>query len=49
MVKIVIDLDDKLNEKLRQYINKKYPLMSYGKIKEVIEEALTGFLEKVEI
>jgi len=46
MVKIVLDLDDKLNEQLRLYINRKYPLKSYGKLKEVIEQALKQFLEK---
>jgi len=46
MVKIVLDLDDKLNEQLRFYINRKYPLKSYGKLKEVIEQALKQFLEK---
>jgi hypothetical protein len=46
MVKIVFDLNDKLNEKLREYINKKWPLKTYGRIKEVIEAALTEYLEK---
>jgi len=35
-----------LNEKLRNYINKKWPLHTYGKIKEVIEAALTEYLKK---
>jgi hypothetical protein len=46
MVKIVLDLDDKLNEQLRLYINRKYPLKTYGKLKEVVEQALKEFLEK---
>jgi hypothetical protein len=45
MVKIVIDLDDQLNEKLRHYINKKYPLQTYGKVREVTEAALTEYLQ----
>jgi hypothetical protein len=43
---VVIDLDDKLEEKLRLYINKKYPIKPYGKLKEVVEEALTEYLTK---
>jgi hypothetical protein len=46
MVKIVFNLNDELNEKLRQYINKKWPLKTYGRIKEVIEDALTEYLKK---
>lgn len=45
MVKVVINLDEQLNEKLRLFINKKYPLRSYGKIKEVIEAALKEYLQ----
>jgi hypothetical protein len=46
MVKVVFDLNDDLNKKLREYINKKWPLHTYGKIKEVMEQALTEHLEK---
>jgi hypothetical protein len=45
MVKVVIDLNENLNEKLRLYINKKYPLKTYGKVKEVTEAAITEYLQ----
>jgi hypothetical protein len=45
MGKIVFDLDDKLEEKLRLYINKNFPMKPYGQIKKVIEEALKQYLE----
>ncbi len=48
MGKIMIVLDDLLEEKLRLYIANKYPTEPYGKLKSVIEEALREFLSKRE-
>jgi len=48
MGKLVIIIDDKLEEKLRRHISHKYPTETYGKIKQIIEEALTEYLQKME-
>jgi len=48
MGKIVVIIDDKLEERLRRYIASKYPTETYGKIKQIIEQALTEYLQKVE-
>lgn len=45
MVKIVIDIKETLNKQLRLYINKKFPLQTYGKVKEVTEAALTEYMQ----
>ncbi len=46
--KIVFEIDDEVNEKLRRYIAKKYPLESYGKVKQIINDALKEYLDKQE-
>ncbi len=48
MGKLVVIIDDKLEEKLRRFIAQKYPTETYGKIKRIIEEALTEYLQKLE-
>jgi hypothetical protein len=48
MGKLVVIIDDKLEERLRRYIASKYPTETYGKIKQIIEQALTEYLQKVE-
>jgi hypothetical protein len=48
MGKLVIIINDELEERLRRYIARKYPTETYGKIKQVIEEALTEYLQKMQ-
>ena len=48
MGKLVVIIDDKLEERLRRYIARKYPTETYGKIKLVIEQALNEYLQKME-
>jgi hypothetical protein len=44
LTKVTIILDDELNRKVRKYIVDTYPDSQYGKLKDVIEEALREFL-----
>ena len=37
-------LNDETEKKLRLYIAKKYPMGTYGKISEIINEALEAYL-----
>jgi hypothetical protein len=46
MGKMVIIIDDKLEDQLRRYISQKYPTETYGKIRQVVEEALKQYLKK---
>jgi hypothetical protein len=45
MPKLTIILTEETNRNLREYVAKKYPLESYGKISQVIEEALKQHLK----
>lgn len=45
MGKMTILLSDKVEEQLRIYIAKKYPTETYGKISQIIEDALKLFLK----
>jgi hypothetical protein len=49
MARIQVILNDETEEKLRLYINKKYPKKPYGKISEVINEALDKYLAEATI
>ncbi|MGD0645275.1 MAG: hypothetical protein ABSA75_10260 [Candidatus Bathyarchaeia archaeon] len=46
MVKVTFDLNDALNEKLRLYINKNFPLKTHGMVKQILEESLEEWLTK---
>jgi 5-methylcytosine-specific restriction endonuclease McrA len=46
MPKLTIILTSETNRKLREYVAKKYPLESYGKISQVIEEALKQYIKR---
>jgi hypothetical protein len=46
MPKLTIMLTDETNKKLRDYVSKTYPQKTFGKISQVIEEALKQYLEK---
>jgi hypothetical protein len=48
MPKLTIILTEETNRNLREYVTKNYPLEPYGKISQVIEEAVTEFLKKQE-
>lgn len=45
-LKITIIIDDALNKRLRACIYKTYPDSQYGKLKEVMVDALKEYLEK---
>jgi len=46
MGKLTVIIDDSLERELRNYIAHKYPERPYGKLTQVIEEALRDFLKK---
>lgn len=46
MAKITITLSDETEKKLRSYVTSKYPEKPFGKLSEVVEEALIEYLEK---
>jgi len=45
MGKITITLSDDIEKKLRQFVTAKYPEKPYGKLSEVVEEALKDWLK----
>ena len=47
MVMITFNLDDKINVRLRAFIDSKWD-STYGRVTQVIEEALTAFLDAKE-
>lgn len=46
MPKVTLIMDDELNKRTRKYINDTFPDSPYGRLKEVIEDALKEYLEK---
>lgn len=46
MGKITIIIDDELEQRLRKYIFKRYEAKWYGKLSEVIEEAVKEHLDR---
>jgi len=46
MPKLNIILDEKLNKRVRKYLFDTYPDSQYGKLKNVVEEALKEYLDK---
>jgi len=46
MPKLNIILDEALNKRVRKYLFDTYPDSQYGKLKNVVEEALREYLEK---
>jgi hypothetical protein len=46
MPKLNIVLDEDLNKRVRKYLFDTYPDSQYGKLKNVVEEALKEYLEK---
>jgi hypothetical protein len=46
MAKITITLTDETEKKLRSYVTSKYPEKPFGKLSNVVEEALIEYLEK---
>lgn len=45
MRKTTIRLKPETDQKLRLYVSKKYPTETYGKIGQVVEEAINQFIE----
>ena len=46
MGKITITLTDEVETKLRKYVTTKYPEKPYGKLSQVVEEALNEWLTR---
>ena len=46
MPKLTLILDEDLNKRVRKYLYETYPSSQYGKLKNVIEEALKEYLDK---
>jgi len=46
MVKMTVEIDDDLNERLWKHIRKKFPSSTYGAVKAVVTEALDEYLTK---
>lgn len=44
--KITLMLSDETDKKLRAYIVKRYPEQPFGKLSEVVEAAITEYLNK---
>jgi hypothetical protein len=48
MGKITVTLSDQTEKQLRTYVTQKYPEQPFGKLSEIVEKALTEFLEKAQ-
>jgi hypothetical protein len=46
--KITISLDNEIERKLRMYVARNYPLETYGKMSQVVNEALEEFFKNKE-
>lgn len=46
MVKMTVEIDEDLNERLWKHIRKKFPGSTYGAVKAVVAEALDEYLTK---
>jgi hypothetical protein len=46
VAKITITLSDETEKKLRSYVTSKYPEKPFGKLSDVVEEALIEYFEK---
>ena len=46
MGKITITIDEELEEKLRSYVTKTYPVKPFGKLSLVVNKAIKEYLNK---
>lgn len=44
--KVTVTLSDEVEKKLRQFVTTKYPEKPYGKLSQVVEEALKNWLDE---
>ena len=49
MGRVAILLEDEIEQKMRKYIAKKWPLETYGKLSHVVNEALKEYFEEKNI
>ncbi len=48
MGKLSVEISDEVEQKLRMFIAKNYPLKPFGKLSQIVEEALREWLKKIE-
>jgi hypothetical protein len=46
MGKITVTISDETEKRLREYVTRRYPEKPFGKLSQIVEQAIKEFLEK---